>query len=194
MRILHLSLISILLAASLPAAATETDQRQYTVKQTEPSVGSNIRREIIRAGTVPLDKRYADLTPEQKASVKSAYESMKADDEPPFPANGLMPILKVVRNAHEQANLKFKGPLTLYVQVDSSGKATDVSVVQSPDADIARSAAYALMVQPYKPAVCSGQPCAMQYPFHVDLVGPEQQEMTTASGNPASGIMIGHDN
>ena len=36
-------------------------------------------------------------------------------------------------------------------------------------------AAYALMAQTFKPAVCGGSPCAMQFAFHVVLTGPAQE-------------------
>jgi hypothetical protein len=166
-------------------AAEATDAQQYTVKQTAPSLGSNVRRDVIKAGAVPLDKRYDELTAEQKDILKSSYEKMKAEDEPPFPAKGLMPIVNAIRDAHEQTALQYKGPLTLYVDVDSSGNAKSVSVVQSPDKMITQVAAMALVKQTYKPAVCDGKPCAMQYPFHVDLIALDEKDMQ--SMNPASG-------
>jgi hypothetical protein len=193
MRILHFSIGIALLACQWQASAGDTTEApQYTIKQSAPSVGYSIKRDIIKAGSIPLDRRYAELTPEQKNILKSEYESMKADDEPPFPTNGLKDAFTALRRVHEQYNLKYKGPLTMYVQVDSHGKATGVSVVRSPDPEITQAMAYTLMVLPYKPAVCSGQPCAMQYPFHAELIGPDEQEIT--SGNPASGVMIGHNN
>ncbi len=193
MRMLHFSLGMALLACHWQASAVDsTDTPQYTVKQTAPSVGFTIKHDIIKAGALPLDKRYAELTPAQKNILKSEYEPMKVEDEPPFPANGLMDLFTVLRRVHGQYNLKYKGPLTMYVQVDSHGKATGVSVVRSPDPEITQAMAYTLMVLPYKPAVCGGKACAMQYPFHAELVGPDEQEIT--SGNPASGVMIGHNN
>lgn len=189
MRIITIGLAMVMIGSQWQAAAAEsTEQQQYTVRQSEPSVGSTLRRDIIKAGTVPLDKRYSELTTEQKNVVKSAYESMKDTDEPPFPANGLMPILKSLRAAHEQFGLKYKGELTMYVQVDSQGKATGVSVVKSPDPEITKVMAYALMTQPYKPAVCNGTPCAMQYPFNAELIGPNEKDIQSL--NPSGGIQV----
>lgn len=170
-------------------SATETaEAQQYTIKQSEPSLGSNFRRDIIKAGAIPPNKHYGDLTAEEKEVLKSPYEKMQTNDEPPYPANGLMPILNAVRDIHEKTELQFKGPLTLYVDVDSEGKPKSVSVVQSPDKQITQVAALALMKQTYKPAVCNGTPCAMQYPFHVELIAGEEKDVHSL--NPASGITV----
>jgi hypothetical protein len=171
------------------AAAEVTEEQQFTVKQSAPMLGSNLHRDIIKAGVIPINKRYDELTAEQKDVLKSSYESMKSGDEPPFPAKGLMPILKAVRDIHEKTELQFKGPLTLYVDIDSEGKPKSVSVVQSPDKQITQVAALALMEQTYKPAVCNGAPCAMQYPFHVELIAVDEKDLK--SMNPASGVNSG---
>jgi hypothetical protein len=47
--------------------------------------------------------------------------------------------------------------------------AQSVSVVVTPNDAIAKAAAWALMRHPYKPARCDGQPCAMAYPFRMEL-------------------------
>ena len=114
MRNVTFGLAMIMITCQWQAAASEsTAPQQYSIKQSSPSTGSNVKRTIIEAGAIPLDKRYADLTAEQKNILKSGYEQMKDADEPPFPANGLMTILSAVRKAHEQSALQHQGPLTL---------------------------------------------------------------------------------
>ena len=46
---------------------------------------------------------------------------------------------------------------------------TAVSVFESPDPEITRVAASVLMLSKFKPAVCAGRPCAMQFPLEVNL-------------------------
>jgi hypothetical protein len=191
MRIITLGFVVAMSTCAWNAGAAESaDVQQYTVKQSAPSVGTNLRRDIIKAGAIPLNKRYDELTAEQKEILKSPYEKMTAGDEPPFPADGLMHIMNAVRDVHEQTDLMFKGPLTFYVDVDSSGNAKAVSVVQSPDKVITDAVSLALVKQTYKPAVCGGTPCAMQYPFHVELIALNEKDMTSLNQSTGTNTMI----
>jgi len=163
--------------------------QEYTIKQTKPNVGTLLRRDIVKAGTIPLDKKYGELTPEQQKALKAQYEHMGDQDEPPFPADGLLPAYKAVALAHEKFDLRHKGTLVLYVDVDSDGKAKGVSVETSPDPDISKEVGMFLMVQKYKPAMCKGVPCAQVFPLRAELVGPEGSDMATGN-RPPPGVMI----
>ena len=102
--------------------------------------------------------------------MKSQYDKMGDNDEPPFPLNGLRSIYKPVADAQQRLNAK--GHLSMYVDVDSQGKPVSVSVFESPDPQMTKIAAAVLMLQDYKPAICNGQPCRMQFPFRIDLTAP----------------------
>jgi hypothetical protein len=148
-----------------PVADERPQLARYSIKQDEPSTGSTIRREIVIGGIVPFDKRYSELTVEQQRVLKSQYERMGDADEPPFPANGLRPIYQML--ASGQQELRANGPLTIFVEVDSQGRATKVSVLQSPNPEMTKFAASVLLLEKYKPAVCNGIPCTMEFPFRI---------------------------
>lgn len=150
-------------------------EEPYTVKQSTPSEGSRIRKPIVVAGNIPLDKRYADLTSAQKDILKSVYEKMGDGDEPPFPEKGLMPLYKALANAHESLQLQFKGPVTMYVEVDSHGNPGALQLIEAPDQQIGQAVANIMAEQKFKPALCNGTPCRMKYVFHAELVGPDWQ-------------------
>ncbi|HEY8025083.1 MAG TPA: energy transducer TonB [Burkholderiaceae bacterium] len=183
MRITHATYIVtalLLLSTQAPAMADET-VKEYTIKQATPSTGSNFRREIVKAGTIPLDKSYADLTPQEKAAVKSQYEHMGDADEPPFPINGLRPLYVALAQAHEQYNLQYKGELLIYVNVDSTGKATSISIAKSPNPELSQSVANFMDLAKFKPASCNGKPCAQAFAFHAELIGPDSALTSTAN-------------
>jgi ribosomal protein S13 len=185
-----LAFISFLSLQHLALADNGTEVKHYAIKQSTPSVGTNLTKEIVKAGTIPLNKRYDELTTEQKQTLRDEYDSMPVTDEPPFPVKGLYPIYKAIGTAHEALELQFKGPLNINVLVDSEGNPKSVNVMESPNEDVTKAAVYALMHQQYKPAVCAGQPCAMQFPLHADLVGPSEDNLTNinAPGVQASKI------
>jgi hypothetical protein len=125
--------------------------------------GSHIPAPEVRNIQVPAYKTYAQLTPEEKSRVKNYYEKMPENDEPPYPLYGLEPILRIFEKF--QRALLIQGELYLAVTVDSHGMATAVDVYKSPDARMTKALAAALMFEKYKPAVCGGTPCQMQFPF-----------------------------
>ena len=165
-------LVCALTMALQHVACADEPVKQYGIKQTTPSVGTHLTKEIVKAGTIPLNKKYDELSDEQKQTIRDQYDHMPATDEPPFPAKGLYSFYKAVGSAHEALDLQYRGSLTVNVAVDSSGNPTKVDVMDSPSEEITRAAVFALMNQKYKPAVCGGQPCAMQLPLHAELVNP----------------------
>lgn len=161
------TLLSLLSATGVSLHAEEDARPRYSLKQDQPDIGTNIRRDIVSGSILPLDKRYAELTREQRATIKSQYEQMEADDEPPFPIDGLGPLYKVMAVA--QQRLLVTGSLTLLVEVNSQGEANSVSVLQPGDPEMVKFVASVLMLQKYKPAVCQGNPCTMQFPFRISF-------------------------
>ena len=119
---------------------------------------------------IPIDKTYAELSPEQQGMVKANYTNLGASDEPPYPLNGLKVISQRIANSEVSASVD--GELVMQVDVSSSGEATAVTTVHSPNPSIARVAAVALQRERYKPGICRGQPCAMPFIYHVELSSP----------------------
>jgi hypothetical protein len=140
-------------------------QNNYTLKQEQASVGTNLKRDIVKGGRVPFDKRYAELTPEQQAIIKSQYEQMGPNDEPPYPADGLAPVYKLFSLVQERTHAT--GYYSIAVEIDSQGKPTAVSFLKAEDDNVAKLLAQAALIQTYKPALCDGAPCAMQIPFRI---------------------------
>jgi hypothetical protein len=116
---------------------------------------------------VPINKRYAEMAPQEQNGLKSQYEKMGPNDEPPFPVNGLANLYKTMIKGAEK--FQVEGQLILFVDIDAQGKATSVSVVRSPDPEMTQFAAGILIFERYKPAVCDGTPCKMQFPFRINF-------------------------
>jgi hypothetical protein len=155
------------LAAFGIAHSAELPEAEFSIRESVAQTGSNIRREVIWGGSIPLNRTYAQLTPEQKATVHALYERIEPGDEPPFPAEGLKPILVAIWKG--QSKRLVSGLLTLAADVDASGDVTKVEVYDSPDPVFTNFAASVLMLTKFKPAVCKGVPCRMQYPFGMNL-------------------------
>ena len=153
-------------ALSSPArAADELPAPIYSLKQDAPSTGSYISRKVVTGSEIPINRRYAELTPAEQALVKSRYEAMMPLDEPPYPIDGLVPLFNAVRKVQDA--VLAQGELSMFVDVDARGEATTVSVLKSPDPKLTQAVAAVLMLTKYKPALCRGQPCRMGYPFRM---------------------------
>jgi hypothetical protein len=149
------------------AAAAQSNSR--FVLREEIMTAKAIPDVLARSTRIPIDKRYSELTPEQKEVLASYYESMGPEDEPPFPEDGIGVIVKPIVKA--QHKLLATGPLRLIVDVTSKGTATSVKAVGSPGAEMTRFAASVLLLTKFKPARCTGVPCAQQYVFNLDFQG-----------------------
>jgi hypothetical protein len=154
----------LLLALCAPAVAGT----EHELRESEARTGSHIKRAMASSTSLPIDKRYDQLTPEQQQTLASQYEAMGEGDEPPFPRDGLRPILRALSEA--QRHLLVSGELKLVVQVNAEGRATGVSRVGPPiDDQMTSLAAKVLMLTPFKPARCKGTPCAQDYPFSIEF-------------------------
>jgi len=154
-----------LLVSACAAHADDLPPPIYELKQVEASIGTNIPRRQVWGSKVPMNRRYEQLTADEQASVKSVYEAMAPGDEPPYPAEGLVPIFKAVRTI---SDYRFSpGEVSIFVDVDSKGEAVGASIIKSPDAKLTTALANVLMLTKYKPAVCGGTPCRMSYPFRI---------------------------
>lgn len=144
---------------SLPAHVEVETGRHPTM-----STGTILKQGIRWDSKIPLNKTYGELTPEQKEALHAMYLSLPPGDEPPFPEKGIKPIFNALKNA--QQILKARGELNMVVTVGPDGKAIKVENfgnVENPRMiDVAQQV---LLLTKYKPGVCSGTPCAMQFRF-----------------------------
>jgi hypothetical protein len=69
------------------------DVPRDVLRSSTPPTGSHINRQI-SSWIAPLDAKYDDLTADQVRLLKSQYKNMGDADEPPYPKNGLGPIVR----------------------------------------------------------------------------------------------------
>ena len=99
--------------------------------------------------------------------MRRLYDDMAPGDEPPFPLTGMDSILENV--ARIRSHTRVAGALAIFVDVDASGEPVAAAIQRTPDADYAKAIAFILMKTRFKPAICSGAPCAMTFPFRMTL-------------------------
>jgi hypothetical protein len=139
-----------------------------TYSSSTQSTGTILRKGIRWESKIPLNKTYAELTPKQKEILHSQYENIAPGDEPPFPEKGIKPIFNAISNA--QHILQARGDLNMTVTVGPDGKATQVEDFSNVhNAQMREALQNALMLTKYKPAVCGGAPCTMQFKFTQSL-------------------------
>ena len=144
------------------SATASANSRNYN--SATQSTGTIIKKDIKWNSKIPLDKTYDQLTPEQKAELHGMYEGLPEGDEPPFPENGIKPIFSAIRKA--QRVLQARGELNMAVTVGPDGTATKVEDRGGVyNVQMTELAQQVLLLTRYKPAVCKGQPCTMQFRF-----------------------------
>ena len=154
-------IIKLLMAAMAAAPLLASAQEKYAFK--EEQIGSHISR-AVAFSYFPLDKKWSEMTSAQQKVLRDSYESMPAADEPPYPLLGVGPMVQAVARAHR--NLHGVGQVTLVADVDAEGNATAVSATKSElGPELVQYAGMTVMLTKFKPALCQGQPCKMQFPM-----------------------------
>jgi len=155
---------AVLVAAGVPAIAQQApEQPRYQLRHDEVERGSRARGLVSPHSPYPLNKPYDRFSEQEKALLRSYYEDMPETDEPPFPAAGMGKI--VVEIARLASGLQESGALTLFVRVDEQGSVTHVQVLMTPDPKFAQAVAYIVAQQRFKPGICGGVPCTMEFPL-----------------------------
>ena len=121
--------------------------------------------------SIPLDQPWEALTQDQKNIVRSRYPALARGDDPPYPSKGPLEILKAISAFNRDAGAA-EGTLRMVVLVGADGKAKRAEVFEKPtvydleeDQRLLKRIARVLMLTPYKPAMCQGEPCEMVYPM-----------------------------
>ena len=156
------------MAVLLLAALSDGQAQPYSLQAPDAETGTRIRPFATYDARYPQNKPYEEFTSDERVLLKAMWEQMPAEDEPPFPRTGMRSILMDIRAAAERRQAS--GVLSLVAHVAPSGKVTKVDIHASPDDPLTRFAVWRLMTTPFKPAICSGAPCAMQFPLGYEFV------------------------
>jgi hypothetical protein len=165
-----LAAMSIAHTQSMVNPVSSNNTTQSILHESTSDTGSLLKKGLTWDSKIPLSKTYAEFSPKQKADFLALYESMGPEDEPPFPIEGIKPIFNAIKKAQYKINAR--GELNFAVSVDANGKATKVEDYGSSNKpEMTELAGSILLMTKFKPAVCGGKPCAMQFPFRLRLTG-----------------------
>ena len=114
-------------------------------------------------GAVPYARAYEQLSPAQRAALRAEYDSVGPNDEPPYPKYGLSEVADAV--ARMPVREPVEGDVVLTVRVDERGNGKSVSILKTPDPKLSNVVAATLTRIKFKPGLCEGRPCAMDYVF-----------------------------
>jgi hypothetical protein len=167
MRIRNCCFLAVVLAIASHALSQELPKEEFAIRESIPQTGTSIRKDVAWSSAVPINRTYAQLRPEHRQVLHNFYERIEPGDEPPFPADGLKPLMLALWNA--QSRYLAKGNLTVVADVDVTGTVTKVDAYEAPDPELTKLVASILLLTKFKPATCKGVPCRMQYPFALKL-------------------------
>ena len=161
-----LKLLTLVASMSLPVISDAQTTPQYNVREAVPPTGSMIRRDLAEA-SIAINQPYAELSAADKAIFRSNYSQLSESDEPPFPKSGLQSLIGPIADLHQK--FPVGGTLFLIAVVAPNGKIQEVKAISYPTLEMARFASTVLMLTEFKPAVCAGQPCSMEFPLRMRL-------------------------
>lgn len=116
---------------------------------------------------IPFDKRYSELTELQKTIFRENYSDMPKLDTPPFPQKGLQSIYLPIIKGHRRKPVESE--IFAIAVVDKQGKVVNVDVYKAPHKKMAELVSTVIFATKFDPAVCNGEPCAMEFPLEMTL-------------------------
>jgi hypothetical protein len=143
------------------------EQRTYRIENTSTRVGSFIPSQI---GTSSVSgARWSDLSEGERQTIRQRYVALAPGDEPPYPSEGMRPVMVRLGQA-VNIDRSFAGLVRMNVLVGADGKPKSAATIGKIPPEIARFMGSVMMLTFFKPAVCDGKPCEMQYPlfFHFE--------------------------
>jgi hypothetical protein len=171
-------------AGAVADAAASATPDPHALKN--PEYGGTETFAIVGAEPLPLDKRYEELSDEQKGVYRSWYQNLGSNDAPPFPENGLLNLYQQTMGIHQiyihrsGGRYGIVGRYVVVVPVDEHGVAHSIAIRKvgaygvhgnlEPDDGLAKYLAAIFMREKYRPAQCGGAPCAMDFAVSLNLV------------------------
>jgi len=148
-----------------PQAASDGEQEKFRLRERDGSSLNRFPTDVAYGTSVPFDKGYAQMTPQQQQQFRAQYPFLHPDDVPPYPEKGTAEIFRWLYKA--QGNVLAEGEFRAIVDINANGQATAISIYSSPDQKLTDVIKILLANQKFTPGLCGGKPCAMRFPFNV---------------------------
>lgn len=165
-RLLHLSLLALpLLASNAHAQADQGPIQRYGVSV--PYAGSD-GTATFSWRNFPQTRLYPDFTEAEKKVFHAWYEQVAPGDEPPYPTINMASISQ--RFSEYMQRFPISGSVEMLIQVGEDGAVKSFSVLKTSSPEVAEFNMLILRDVRFKPAKCSGKPCAMDFPWFYTMV------------------------
>jgi len=167
---IHYAIACISLFGAITIANAQSDPAaRYSLRPEHRPFTNNDFAEAL--SKTSINRSYDQLPAAERQRLRDQYVGMREDDEPPFPRDGLEPLLDAVLRAYGRlAQKQIAGTLDIEVIVDADGNATTVNAYKSPNGQLLSVVASIAMLTKYKPASCEGVPCRMSFPLRLEFV------------------------
>ncbi len=150
---------------ALLALACSTDAYSTEYSLLGPPLANTAERSTIATSDLPLDRPWEQFSAEDRARLRGQYQTLAANEEPPFPQEGMKPIVDKLRVV--QKKLGIEGDMFAVITVDEQGNARSVSYLMTPELGDMGVITSILSGAKYKPAKCANVPCAMEFPLYI---------------------------
>lgn len=143
---------------------------EYGVRLESAATGSSVRRYNLAPSPVPINRSFSELSAEERDTVRLWFESLKTSEEPPYPVEGLRPIYAAISRA--QQFILTWGRLKARAWIDVTGNVDRIEFFELPDPRLREVVTATLFPMKFKPALCAGRPCEMEFPIDVTFKAP----------------------
>lgn len=155
---------------TLPPSVLEAKPKMYRILGDQKK-GTKFRH-VEAEFPVPFDKTYANLSEQQQNIYKEIYtwlseNKLTADQTPPYPAKGLEALYNPIIRKNKLIAINTK--VFFVADIKETGEVDTVKIYSSPNREFNDFILSVMFSTEFVPATCAGEPCAMEFPFEIDL-------------------------
>ena len=114
---------------------------------------------------VDFKSSYADLSDEQKNTVRNKFDNLGITDTPPYPSNGSGDLYRPLLEIGAQRG--YKGKLIMNATIDLDGKVSATEVIESPNKYFSQKAIKIVNNTKFDAGFCGQAKCVMSYPIEI---------------------------
>ena len=155
---------------TLPPEVVEAKPKMYEILGTA-KVGSKFRH-VEASFPVPFDRTYSALDEEQRGIYRKIYtwlteKELAVDQTPPYPVKGLRSLYEPIIKKNKLVAIN--KTVFFIVDIKETGEVDQVKVYSSPNKEFTEFINILAFTTKFEPGTCAGEPCAMEFPFELDL-------------------------
>jgi len=157
-------------AQTLPPEVVDAKPKMYRILGGRKN-GTKFRH-VEAEFPIPFDRSYSELKDNHRDIYRKIYTwltetRLTSDQTPPYPKKGLSSLYKPIIKKNKLVAIN--KTVFFIADVKEDGEVDKVKIYSSPNREFNEFITALMFSTEFEPGTCAGEPCAMEFPFEIDL-------------------------